>query len=540
MSRSQLFVLIGMCLFFMYYNYMRLFHSDFWGHVSYGTWILEHEQLPQQDMYVAHADGMPLIATAWGSQVLLGLIGRLGNDELFSHMYAVVVSVSFLLLGLTYRMQGGSSRPAALTCVSVMLIWLSRHAVIRPEIFALLCFSGTLFLHAIVDKRRSRETATTDAPLPRRSLFIICLATFVLYAVWANLHGSFFIGFAFLGAYAASRAIEVLYETRDLVRTFADTLLQQRLLILWLAFAGTLLNPYGIGLHLYALEFPANPNLAAVEEWFSLDMTSLEGPSMAFSWILACVVFRHSRRYISPGDVILLLLFSVAVCMRIRMTQWYAPIAGYVLAPHIADCYQQLIHRLEQSEFREAITWMRVRSSRTTVLAFLIVWIAFCFSPASALVLGGKSRPADHIYSEDTPRGVTEYFRQHPPRGQIFNPQWWGDWLVWDGPKGLQVFMTTNALHVAPPRVWRDYLTIARADSGYEKLLEKYRINTIVICKALQQTLHRDAPALSGWHTAYEDDISIVLAREGTLPPQAVLTAETTLTHPPDHLDIRR
>ena len=248
---------------------------------------------------------------------------------------------------------------------------------------------------------------------------------------------------------------------------------------------------------------------------------------MAFSWILACVLFRHSRRYISPGDVILLLLFSVAVCMRVRMTQWYAPIAGYVLAPHIGDCYQQLTQRLEQSEYRDAITWMRVRSFRTTTLGCLVAWIAFCFAPVSTSVLGGTHRPDDHIYSADTPRGVTEYFREHEPRGQIFNPQWWGDWLVWDGPKGLQGFMTTNALHVAPPRVWRDYLAISQADSGYQRLLEKYRINTIVICKALQHTLLRDAPKLQGWHVAYEDDISLVLARKGTLPAQPASTPDS-------------
>lgn len=521
MSRSQLLVLICMCLFFMYYNYMRLYHSDFWGHVSYGTWIIENERLPQEDMYVASAKGMPLVATAWGSQVLLGLIGRLGDDELFSHMYVTVVFLSFVLLGITYRLQGGSSRPAAITCGCVMLIWLSRHQVIRPEIFALLCFCTTLFLCAVTDRRRSRETKTVDVPMSRGRLSVVCLTMLVLYAVWANLHGSFFVGFAVLGAYSASRAVDVLWGSRDAIQAFGDRILQQRIALLWSAFAGTLLNPHGIDLHIYALEFPANPNLAAVKEWFPLDMTSMEGPSMAFSWILACVVFRHSRRYVSPGDVLLLLLFSAAVCIRVRMTQWYGPVAGFVLAPHIGDCYQQLISGLEKSGKRGALTWMRHRSARTSLIGVLIVWITFCFSPASKLVLGGKPRPRAHIYSDDTPRGVTEYFRKHKPRGQVFNPQWWGDWLVWDGPEGLQVFMTTNALHVAPPSVWRDYLTISQAGSGYVHLLEKYRVNTIVICKAMQQSLHRDALDLEGWHIAYEDDISLVVARRGTLPQQS-------------------
>ena len=139
----------------------------------------------------------------------------------------------------------------------------------------------------------------------------------------------------------------------------------------------------------------------------------------------------------------------------------------------------------------------------------------------------GKPRPREHIYSADTPCGVTEYFHQNNPRGQIFNPQWWGDWLVWDGPEGIQVFVTTNTLHVVPPRVWRDYLAISEAAPGFEPLLDKYRINTIVVCKALQYSLHRKATQLEGWHTAYEDDISLVVARDGTLPREATRSSDS-------------
>lgn len=525
LSRSQFAVIVGVCLFFMYYNYMRLFHSDFWGHVAYGTWIIENEQLPEEDMFLPQAKGVPIIATAWGAQVLLGLIGLLGDDELFSHLYAVTVFTSFLILGLTFRMQSGSSRPAMIGCGCVLLIWLSRHAVIRPEIFALLCFSATLLLTALADSRRSRNSVDVR-PLSARQMAMHLAAVFTLYLVWANLHGSFFVGFAVLGAYALGRAIEVSWARRDLLAAFADKVVQQRLIAFWAAFAGTLINPYVLDLHIYALQFPMNPNLKDVEEWFSLDMTFMEGPSMAFSWILACVLFRHSRRRILPSDVILLLLFSIAVCMRVRMTQWYAPVAVFVLAPHIGDCYCQLVQWLERSEFSDFITWMRARSFRTSLIGIFVVWIAFCFSPVSRLVLGGSPRKPEHIYSTDTPRGATEYFRRHPPRGQIMNPQWWGDWLIWDGPKEIQVFMTTNALHATPQTVWRDYLAMSRADSGFESLLTKYRINTIVVCKELQQTLNRDARSLPGWTVVFEDDTALIVAREGTLPPDTPASSD--------------
>lgn len=345
-------------------------------------------------------------------------------------------------------------------------------------------------------------------------------AVFTLFLLWANLHGSFFIGFAVLGTYALGRAIEVTWRERDLLASFADKSVQQRLLTFWTAFAGTVINPYLLTLHTYIIQFPANGNLSDVEEWYPLDMTFMEGPSMAFSWILACVLFRHSRRRILPADVILLLLFSAAVCMRVRMTQWYAPVAAFVLAPHIGDCYRQIIEWLENGNAADVVTWMRHRSFRTSLIGIFVVWLTFCFSPVSRLVLGGTPRSPAHLYSDDTPLGVSEYFRHHPPQGQILNPQWWGDWLIWDGPDQIQVFMTTNALHATPRTVWRDYMAMSRADNGYETLLDKYRVNTIVICKALQQTLRRKSLRMPGWETVYEDETAVVVARHGTLTPE--------------------
>ncbi|MFP6762737.1 MAG: hypothetical protein VB858_03940, partial [Planctomycetaceae bacterium] len=310
-SRSQFLILICCCLFFMYYNYMRLFHSDFWGHVSYGTWILENNQLPEQDMFAPHAAGVPIVATAWGAQVLLGAIAELGSDELFSHLHAVVLLCTFVIFGLTFRLQSGSSRPAFLTCVCVMIVWLSRHAVIRPEIMAMLFFAGTFYLAALADPWRTRNADESAVPQTTSRTILYSLLTFVLFALWANCHGSFFVGFAVLGCYAAGRLIEVIWQTGDVTGAFADPVVRQRLIMVWCAIAGSLINPYGIDLHLYTLAFPSNPNLVDVEEWFSLDMTFLEGPPMAFSWILICVLFRHSRRRVAPSDVMLLLLFSI-------------------------------------------------------------------------------------------------------------------------------------------------------------------------------------------------------------------------------------
>ena len=77
----HLLVVAGFGLCFLYFNYIPLYCSDLWGHVSYGHWILEHRELPTEDPYVRLAEGVPIVATAWLSQVLFAVIERAGGVE---------------------------------------------------------------------------------------------------------------------------------------------------------------------------------------------------------------------------------------------------------------------------------------------------------------------------------------------------------------------------------------------------------------------------------------------------------------------------
>jgi hypothetical protein len=196
-----------------------------------------------------------------------------------------------------------------------------------------------------------------------------------------------------------------------------------------------------------------------------------------------------------------------------------------------------VVRRLAASDvtlpIREVSAPLFRRSFRLTLIAGLLVWVTFAFSPISRPVLGGKPRSADHIYSHDTPLGVTDHLRQHPPQGTVAAPQWWGDWLVLHGPPGVQLLTTTNSVHLVPPRVWKDYLAIAAAAPGLERRLNRYRVNTIVVGKSLQKDLQETVERLDGWDVAYEDDVGIVAVRKHdalqSAQPEDAAPAATTL-----------
>ena len=116
------------------------------------------------------------------------------------------------------------------------------------------------------------------------------------------------------------------------------------------------------------------------------------------------------------------------------------------------------------------------------------------------------------IVSKGTPLGVTKFLRENSPETMVWAPQWWGDWLVWDGPSGIQVYMTTN-IHLAPSRVWKDYLIVARAHPSWERILDRYNVQTMVVHKELQEGLARAVRRSVNWQPVYEDDHGIILQR---------------------------
>ena len=513
--RAMVYVLVW-ALFGMYLSYVPVFHSDIWGHVHYGKWILEHRALPAEDPFTPLAEGVPVIATAWGGQVLFALAERLKGTEGVSFLYAVTVLATFLIHLRTLTLRSGRADVATLACGLVFLGLFSRHAIARPEVFGGLCFALTIWLVTRVDaglssaKKGDADWVSHPEPAVPWSLYV---GLPLVHLAWANLHGSFIVGIAFLGCRFLGRVVEVLWSTHDPAALIHDRWCRRWLLLTELSLTATLVNPYGFDLLLNVFQFSNNPNLRDVLEWYPMDGKSWEGIHFAITMVVLMVLWRHSSRPVLPADVILLVLFAIAAFPTVRMIGWYAVILGYVAAPHLGELLPKWFGPVFDATSAEN------RSYRYTILCVAICWMGFNFSPLSGPVLGGQGRKPEQIVSKDTPRELTAWLRKHPPEGQVFNPQWWGDWLAWDGPKDIRVFMTTNAVHVAPRTVWRDYLTIAQCRDNWMSLLSRYNVQTVVVHKNLQTGLWLNMRRQPDWHLAYDDRIAAVF-KKGPKPPE--------------------
>lgn len=508
-------------LFFGYLNYTPLFYSDIWGHVHYGQWMLEHRELVNEDPFMPLAAGMHAVNNAWLSQLLFAQLYEWGGPHFLSHAFALVGLGTYLLYFRSYFLFSGRILLALLGVLMVLTVGWTRHAIIRPEIFGTLFVAALLWMLAHTEPWRSRwqpREGMAEAKEQTRCPTWIWFAIPALFMVWVNMHGSFAVGLVILACHASGRAIEVAWQSRSVVAVLRDPWVRTWTLLTEIAVLATLVNPYGVDMLIETATFGRNPNLRDILEWYPLRLMDLEGIHFLISMIILVVVARHSRLHFRAVDVLLLLVFAGLTAPSIRMIGWYAPVFAFVMMPHVADILCRLFPKPaaavppvgeEGDSSAEPASDLKFAG---TLLCGLIIFCIFAITPFSQVFMGGRLRRPDQIYSRHTPLGISGYLKEHPAKSMIYAPQWWGDWMAWDGRPDTKVFMTTH-IHLAPQQVWKDYQRIQNGVTGWDRTLDRYRVRTLVVDKDRQKELVRALRGNDQWQIVYEDKLGIVANR---------------------------
>ncbi len=525
MTRSQLAVCVWFCVFFVYLNYIPLFHSDIWCHVHYGAWMIDHGQWVTEDPFLPLAEGVRVVNNAWLSQVVFAGAERFGGAQLMSNLFAVVVLATYAIYSRVFYLISGRKWLAVVGMMLLLATGWTRHAIIRPEIFGGL-FAALLFWLLIrVDPWRNRCEMWRNASAQAAFPVYFWIAIPLMFTLWANMHGSYAVGLVVLACHAIGITLESLWKHRSWARVIADPRVRRWVWLTELAVLATLLNPYGLDLLIETARFGKNENLRDVLEWYPLRLIDFEGIQVFIAVLVSFLLVRHSRRAFHPAEVLLMTMLAVMMASTVRMIGWLAPVWTVSMMPHLTDIWKRNESRVAQwwslktaadpepsTADEDEYRWT-LPPHAYTLIAGLAVWCAFALSPISQSLLGSKPRDLKQVLSKGTPHGVTKFLRENPPQGLIWAPQWWGDWLVWDGPQDLRVFMTTT-LHLAPHSVWRDYMRIAHADAGWQAALDRYAVNTIVIDKELQPVMHRAVRRSGNWGVVHQDDQGVVYRRK--------------------------
>ncbi len=469
---------------FAWASNLPLYHSDLWGHLSYGRFIWETGHLPLFEPFMPLARNTPIMATAWLSQLLGYGTWRLWSHSGLQVMHGLLLAMAVLFWSRSVCVRLGWWQMAG--AIAWLLVCRDQLAVIRPQLAGLVLFCAVL---ALLERR------------PRRTRPTACVVA-GLFFLWANLHPSFPIGIAVLCAAFAGRIFDVTFTQRRLVAAVTDPTARQLLAWLLIAVAAVICNPYGARLFPEILRVSSNPNLRTLLDWQPLTLARRQGRDAAVLAGAAVLVLAVSPRRLRTRDWLLLSLVSAGALEASRMLIWWGPLAAQIFTRHGHAVARRLAER--QSVRRRQ---SRRLGSGLTVTAIVV---AVLVSPLPRLV-SGHDLPLAAVVSSETPINAGDYLVSHPAGGLVYCRNTWGDYFVWVT-RGTSPVMVTSHVHLIPRDVWIDYLAIAHNRRGCLEILERRRVRMAVVGRR-QSGLRATLAADSRWREVFTDDRSAIFVR---------------------------
>lgn len=377
----------------------------------------------------------------------------------------------------------------------------------RPELFSLI---GLALLLVHLEARRLEDA-------PRRAA-----AVFVGFALWANAHAGFLLGWLALAAYAAESAAR---GRRGSVRRTAEEGLA--------AAAGTLLNPYGLGPHLVAFDhWRARADLArGIAEWRPMSFQNpLHWPFWVvlgvFAGALVLFVARRKLQDLPAAPVALAAYLGFGTLSHGRLFAFFNLAAVAALAA--------LARERRANEERTA----RGCAGVLLVTAAYLIW---------ALPLIDWRGPFNPKY---VPVRAAEYVARESAvlsKLRVYNQWEWGGYLGWRVPDHRVYSDGRYVFHAQLPRMreaaaqagtWQQFLKDERLDAALVPNLDQ-RLPTLK-----RYPDGREKPFLRPWYLfympredwalVYWDEQALLFVRRAAVPKPWLAANELALVRPRD------
>ena len=490
-------VLLGLVL--IVFANRPLWHSDLWDHINYGFHTLQHRSVADTEPLLPLAKGMPLVNSAWGSQVVMALVfqtQKLGLPGLqFGYALLIVVAMGFVGYAVTRR--SGSVVAGMMSSLILLAVNWQQFLIIRPQLAGVCFFCAVLAM--LVLKFDRRQPAWFVWP--------------VLFAVWANVHGSFAMGLFLMGLYTIGTAMDLIFSTRSLRQTLASRRLWKLILLTQLSATAVLLNPNGLTIYHEVLRVGSHPNVQTMYEWDPLTLRMKQGQAFAAAAVVLLLLLRLSPRRLRSAELLPLLVLGLMAMWSGRMINWFAPLAGLMIGCHGAAVCREFTGRL-----RRTVPYQR--TGLWTVVNLGLCWVFFGLTALGVQSIHGRAPDVRRSLSAETPISLLEYLSTNDDtvsRGVAFVPAEWSGFLMQFGPPTLKPMVNLH-VHVIPEEVWTDYVRLLEGPGDWDGLLDRYAINMAITNKITQARLTRLLRESDQYEIKYEDAQAAVFHRKHPIP----------------------
>ena len=452
----------------------RLSDNSFFTHLATGRWILDHG-LPREDIYSFTAPNAKWVVQSWLAEVLYAQLDRSFGAFGIRVLGALTgMAITVLVFRLALRLTRERIRASLLTVAALAglyTLWSE-----RPLLLGILFFVVLLWVVEVPDCLVGRH------PL---------VAMPVLFWLWANVHGSFALGFAYVGLHLLGRWL-------DGHRPWED---RERLLLIGsvIAFVVLFANPYGPELVFFPVELMRRGDaLKNVIEWMSPDFHTVRGQSFLLWIAVFVVIVAKAPHRVSRRDLVVTIPFLLLGFWALRNVA-IAPLVGLPVAARAVSVDGEEAQARRREPSSPVLAW---------ALAGVLVLLGF------ALVVRAAGQP-DFVESPYPVKAVNALEADGLLGRNLLIDD--GDAAYVElayGPGEQPVFLD-DRYDMFPDETIDEFMLVSRARPGWEKVLRRNDVETIVWPRgtALEQLLresgewtriHRDA----GWVTFVRNDLA--------------------------------
>jgi len=451
----------------------RLADPDLWWHLKMGEVIWKNRAIPRTDLFSYTTNHHAIVPHEWLAQVTIYAAWALGGYT--GLMVWLCVATSLLVIA-AYALAAVYSGNAKVALLGGLVTWFfaTTGFSIRPQLLGYLLLVCELLIIEIARHYR-----------PGWYLLLP-----PLFALWVNLHGSFFLGLMVLAVVLGCSFLDfhagLLAASRRPAR-------ERWWLASALGFsvAALFLNPAGLQQVLYPLDVMLKQPVQKImiAEWRHLDFSdprALAAVAAAAAVLLLPLALRGSL------GIEELLLVALGLCLAMKHERLLF-VSGILAAP--------VLCRLLADSWDRYDPLRDCPRANAVALALAAIVIAWGF-PGCA----GLAREA----AEANPVKAVEYLRQSGLTGRMLNDYRFGGYLIWTAPEH-PVFVDERAEIFEWTGVLRDYLRWTSVDEDPNLLLDKYRIAFCLLAR--DTAIARVMRLLPGWKQVYSDNRAVIFVR---------------------------
>ncbi len=474
---------------------------DLWWQIRTGEWILEHLQVPTQDVFSYTFAGANWFNIKWLSEVLLALVSKATGPEWVFLLQAVVtVALLWVMLSTIAFKDKSEDKQPYIMALLLLLPAMEYRIIGRPEMFSHLW--SAIFLYVLLRYRAA----------PSKSIWWLV----ALQILWANLHEAFGMGIVLTAIFVAGAWAEYLFTQKKKLSTQA-TPPKVLSLVLAVQVASLIINPRGWKLFTQPLQIFGQvfANKYTTELF---DFRTPEYWQWNVYWLLGILLIGaagnvlHWQKLRSKTSKIRLVTehYGIAYFM-VLLAFGYLALTAYrnvvfmaiVAFPFVAFGFSQ---------------WWQMIFAKEKIKAFAIPTVALSGLVFYVLIVSNvyykltnsRDRFGFQVLSDYNPVQAADFIEKQQLKGTCFSDYLTSSYMLWRLQPDFKTFIDLRDLDVFPSPFFNTFAEAVTFPEEFEKQDSIHHFDYILLYRPQFAALHKHLYNNSRFQMAYLDNVAVI------------------------------